>query len=128
MAVSRDKIRIATEPQWIRTWMSDPQEIAERNRVGLTLDERKSLKDFALTRVRALETPAAANGNGKPSHEDPEAFCRWVTAKFAAAKELDELATAYATYVEPVRAKMFPPDVAELDDAYARRERQIGAE
>jgi phage recombination protein Bet len=135
MAVSRDKIRIATEPQWIRAWMSDPQEIAERNRVGLTLDERKSLKDFALARVRALDAPAngngkplPANGNGKPSHEDPEAFCRWVTAKFAAAKELDELATAYATYVEPVRDKMFPPDVAELDDAYARRERQIGAE
>jgi hypothetical protein len=122
ICVTRDVIRTAHDPDKLTSWLNSPEQKQERQKAKLTDEELISLRDFAAARKAQLK---AANGNGVPSHEDTEAFYRYVTAKMVAAKDKDELANVYAAIVEPVESKMFPPDVTALTDAYARRERQL---
>lgn len=124
MAVTRDVIRTARDADKLTTWLNSPEQKQERQKAKLTDAELISIRDFAAARKAQLK---AANGNGAPSHEDPDAFYKYVTAKMAAAKDEDELANVYAAIVEPVESKMFPPDVTALTDAYARRERELRA-
>jgi phage recombination protein Bet len=125
LCVVRDVIRTAHDADKLTAWLNSPEQKQERQKAKLTDAELISIRDFAAMRKAELK---AANGNGASTYEDPESFRRFVMEKFSSAKDMDDLSTAYATYVEPVRAKMFPPDVAEIDDAYGRRERKLKAE
>jgi hypothetical protein len=125
MSVTRDVIRTAKDAKKLTAWLGSESQIKALATAGLTDAELQSLRDFARERLTALKV---ANGNGRPSYEDPEGFHRYVVVKFDAAKDLDELATTYAELVEPIRDRMFPPDADEIDAAYGRREQQIKAE
>lgn len=56
---------------------------------------------------------------------DPDAFIKFMFAKFAAAKDGDELNDLWERYVEPAKSSLFPPDEEDLMGAYRRREGEL---
>lgn len=70
--------------------------------------------------------PPADKPDGLPNPaENSDAFVRAVMAKFAEAKDGDQLNDIWETVVEPNRSHLFPPDEEDLLGAYRRREGEL---
>lgn len=74
--------------------------------------------------AKVQEIIPSANGIPSPG-DNPDEFVRVMFAKFAAAKDADELNELWERHVEPAKSALFPPDEEDLMGAYRRREGEL---
>lgn len=68
--------------------------------------------------------PPTSSGIPSPG-DNPDEFIKVMFAKFAAAKDADELNELWERHVEPNKSALFPPDEEDLMGAYRRREGEL---